>query len=102
MSIVLSLICFDLRRALRYEVRRMSRPVGGHMKCGTVLQGHVEDSYMKNENWRISLTPNEVLPVTSHLVMEVGTFKSGGEGQYLLIWEKNPAGKWMVSLDFNF
>ena len=59
-------------------------------------------SYMKNENWKISLSPNEVLPVTSHLVMEIGTFRSGGAGQYLLIWEKDPEGKWMVSLDFNF
>lgn len=58
--------------------------------------------YMKNENWKITLTPNELLPVTSHLVMEIGIYRSNGEGQYLLIWEKDTDEKWMVSLDFNF
>lgn len=59
-------------------------------------------NYMKNESWRISLTAEEVLPVSSNLALEIGIYQSTGQGQYLLIWEKDPSGKWMISLDFNF
>jgi ketosteroid isomerase-like protein len=58
--------------------------------------------YMANPNWKIRLEQRGLIPVSNHEVLEIGNFYSGGEGQYLLIWEKTSSGDWQIKLDFNF
>jgi hypothetical protein len=57
---------------------------------------------MTNPNWKIRLEQKGLIPVSNYEVLEIGNFYSGGEGQYLLIWEKISSGEWQIKLDFNF
>lgn len=58
--------------------------------------------YMKNQNWNIRLEAKGLIPVSEDVVLEIGKYYSTGEGQYLLIWEKQSTGAWQIKLDFNF
>lgn len=58
-------------------------------------------SYMSQPNWEIQLTAKSVMKVQNELVFELGEYRSGGIGHYLIIWEKQ-GDKWKVLLDFNF
>ena len=58
--------------------------------------------YMKNQSWNIRLEAKGLIPVSEDVVLEIGKYYSTGEGQYLLIWEKQSTGTWQIKLDFNF
>lgn len=59
-------------------------------------------AYMKRENWNIRLEAKGIIPVDQNVAYEIGKYYSTGEGQYLLIWEKQRKGEWQIKLDFNF
>lgn len=78
-----------------------------YINNGTMISGQEaliqEYSYMSSDRWSITLTKAHALPVNEHLVFEIGTYKSSGEGQYVLIWRKRYWDKkWVIELDSNF
>lgn len=58
-------------------------------------------SYMSRPDWQIDLTAKAVMKVQNELAYELGEYKSGGTGHYLIVWEKQGP-VWRVLLDFNF
>lgn len=73
---------------------------------GRVLQGRDnlsrEYSYMNDIHYCLTLEPASILAVQSGLVFEIGKCSGTYNGHYVLKWEKEANGEWMVSLDSNY
>lgn len=61
-----------------------------------------EYSYMNNDSFSLFLEPKIVNTVQPELVYEIGKCSGSYFGHYILRWEKEPAGRWKVSLDSNY
>ena len=59
-------------------------------------------AYMKRDTWSISLTANTVWRSDKDRILEIGTYQSTGDGQYMIIWERQDDGSWGIAFDFNF
>ncbi|MEO0897609.1 MAG: hypothetical protein AAFY71_14485 [Bacteroidota bacterium] len=59
-------------------------------------------AYMESSNWKIDLITHRAVQLNPDQVLEIGTYKSGGEGKYILLWQKHPKLGWRAVLDFNF
>ena len=58
--------------------------------------------YMSTPKWQISLKGLKVIPVNEQVVFEIGEYRSGGVGHYIITWQLQDDGRWQVLLDFNF
>jgi len=87
-------------------VNRTYAPESYYVNGGRVVQGWgpiVESyAYMNQPNWKISLTPKKVVQVDEATILEIGTYTSNGQGNYVLLWKKFPDLGWRIMLDFNF
>ncbi len=60
-----------------------------------------EYGYMRNERYQLTLKPLIVETVHSQLAYEIGQCEGAYGGKYILIWQKDNAGQWKISLDAN-
>lgn len=60
-----------------------------------------EYAYMKDPAYQLTLTPLYVVPVSEHLVMELGQCSGSYGGKYLIVWQEQVSGDWQVLLDAN-
>jgi len=60
-----------------------------------------EYGYMADAEYKLSLSPLAVEPVSSTLVFEIGQCSGSYGGKYMLVWMKNGDGRWQVQLDSN-
>ena len=58
-------------------------------------------SYMNDQSWSITLESIKTVQVSDDVILDIGIYRSGGRGLYVLVWGKEPEG-WRVLLDFNF
>ncbi|MEM7574041.1 MAG: hypothetical protein AAF433_14130 [Bacteroidota bacterium] len=70
-----------------------------------LLQGRAalisEYNYMTNENYQLQLNPIHTELVSKDLAIEIGQCGGSYGGRYVIIWQKQPDGRWMVLLDSN-
>ena len=60
-----------------------------------------EYAYMKRPTYNLQLTPIYTEPVNDHLIFEIGQCSGSYGGKYIIVWEKQPDGRWQVLLDAN-
>ena len=60
-----------------------------------------EYSYMNDKNYHLQLHPLVVKAVNANFVFEIGQCTGSYGGKYILIWEKDPDGKWKITVDSN-
>jgi hypothetical protein len=60
-----------------------------------------EYAYMKAPDYQLTLTPWYVVPVSEHLVIEMGQCSGSYGGKYLIVWQEQVPGVWQVLLDAN-
>ncbi len=58
-------------------------------------------SYMNRPEYSLMLKPIIVQPVNENMVFELGQCSGGYGGKYMLLWQKDAAGKWYVMMDSN-
>lgn len=70
-----------------------------------LLQGRAElineYNYMANERYQLSLSPIHTELVRQDLAIEIGQCSGSYGGRYIIVWQKQPDGRWMVFLDSN-
>lgn len=70
-----------------------------------VLEGRIqlmqEYSYMKNPNYTLHLNPIYFEMTSENYALEIGQCSGSYSGKYIIIWEKQTDGKWMVCMDSN-
>ncbi len=64
-------------------------------------------SYMENPAYSVYLEDIFLKRTSEGRVVEIGRYSIGsrdsnGKGMYLIVWEKQPEGRWQIALDFNF
>lgn len=64
-------------------------------------------SYMENPNYQVDLVPKALWQVSEQQVMEIGRYFTGPKrvgdgGLYVILWEQQEVGRWLIELDFNF
>ena len=73
---------------------------------GRLLQGtkalSSEYSYMNSPNYSLKLTPKHVIFVNSDIAFELGQCSGSYPLPYMLVWEKQDDGKWLILMDSNF
>lgn len=57
--------------------------------------------YMNNPNYKLTLKPLIVEPVSENIVYEIGQCVGSYPGKYILVWQKNKEGVWQVFFDSN-
>lgn len=60
-----------------------------------------EYNYMNDKSYNLKLKPIIVKPVNKNFVFEIGQCSGSYNGKYILVWEKNSAGKWKIIADSN-
>lgn len=60
-----------------------------------------EYQYMNNKEYELFLQPEIVEPVNDKFVFEIGQCSGGYHGKYILVWRKEPDGKWRIFVDSN-
>lgn len=60
-----------------------------------------EYSYMKDENYKLTLNPLKMFFVNDKLVYEIGQCEGTYKGKYILVWKKESDGEWRVFIDSN-
>lgn len=60
-----------------------------------------EYAYMNNPDYQLSLSPLHLETVSPDLALEMGQCAGSYGGKYILVWQKDEAGKWYVSFDSN-
>lgn len=60
-----------------------------------------EYEYMNNEQYKLTLNPILVEPVSETIVFEFGQCEGSYNGKYILVWQKNSQGIWQVLFDSN-
>jgi ribosomal protein S18 len=60
-----------------------------------------EYEYMNNEQYKLTLNPILVEPVSETIVYEFGQCEGSYNGKYILVWHKNSQGIWQVLFDSN-
>lgn len=87
-------------------IEKVYSPQSHYFNQGRIDQGREiiikRYNYMTMDSWTIRLEKAGLIPVSDNQVWEIGKYYSTGEGQYLLIWEKQSDGEWQIALDFNF
>jgi ketosteroid isomerase-like protein len=72
---------------------------------GRLLQGTKaitkEYSYMSNPNYSLKLTPKHVAFVTPDIAYEIGQCSGSYPNPYMLLWEKEEDGRWVILMDSN-
>ncbi len=63
--------------------------------------------YMENPNYQVDLEKEHLWNISDINVLEVGRYFTGTErvgpgGLYVILWEKQNEGDWLIELDFNF
>ena len=73
---------------------------------GRLLQGTeaitTEYGYMNSPNYSLTLTPKHIVMVTPDIAYEIGRCSGSYPLPYMLVWEKQSDGQWMVLMDSNF
>ncbi|WP_367392753.1 hypothetical protein [Lewinella sp. LCG006] len=86
-------------------IQEMYAPNTCYYNHRPLLQGRAalekEYTYMKDPSYQLTLTPIHVVPVSEHLVMELGQCSGSYGGKYLLVWQEQEKGGWQVLLDAN-
>ena len=57
--------------------------------------------YMNNERYQLTLTPIHTEAVSQDIAIEIGQCSGSYGGRYVIVWQKQPDGRWMVLLDSN-
>jgi len=60
-----------------------------------------EYSYMSNPNYSLKLTPKHVAFVTPDIAYEIGQCSGSYPNPYMLLWEKEEDGRWVILMDSN-
>lgn len=60
-----------------------------------------EYQYMNYEQYSLTLTPIIIEIVNGDFIFEIGQCQEGYNGKYILIWQRDAAGKWYVFIDSN-
>jgi len=72
---------------------------------GRLLTGRkdlvAEYNYMNNPQYKLTLNPILVEPVSESIVYEFGQCVGSYNGKYILVWQKNEDGIWQVLFDSN-
>lgn len=58
-------------------------------------------AYMKRDSYELQLSPIIVEPVNENIIYEIGQCSGSYGGNYLLVWKRDPSGKWKILLDSN-
>lgn len=58
-------------------------------------------SYMNKEKYNLILQPLKLEPVSENLAIEIGQCQGSYGGKYILVWKKEPGGKWKIYVDSN-
>lgn len=61
-----------------------------------------EYTYMSNPSYTLKLTPNRVISVSDSITFEIGQCSGSYPLPYMIVWEKQSNGRWMVMLDSNY
>ncbi|MDT0608145.1 YybH family protein [Croceitalea rosinachiae] len=61
-----------------------------------------EYRYMNNDNYNLTLKPLIVEIVTGDIAFEIGKCAGSYGGKYVIVWKKEPGGRWKVFIDSNF
>ncbi len=73
---------------------------------GRLLQGRKqlieEYKYMADPKYQLTLSPQAVQMVNPDMVYEIGKCSGSYGGHYIIRWEKQRAGNWLVTLDTNY
>ena len=60
-----------------------------------------EYGYMNSPNYSLELNPIIIEVVNDETVFEIGQCKGSYNGNYILVWKKDPDGKWQILFDSN-
>ncbi|UZR99395.1 hypothetical protein [Chondrinema litorale] len=60
-----------------------------------------EYAYMKGESYTLTLHPLKLEFVNTNLIYEIGQCEGSYNGKYILVWKKEPDGKWKIFIDSN-
>lgn len=60
-----------------------------------------EYGYMQNPNYNLELRPLHLNAVSESMVIEIGQASGSYNGNYLLVWQKDPEGEWRILFDSN-
>lgn len=86
-------------------IQKMYTPNTRYYNHRPLLKGRTalekEYAYMKNTTYQLTLTPLYVVPISAHLVMELGQCSGSYGGKYLIVWQEQVSGDWQVLLDAN-
>lgn len=63
--------------------------------------------YMENPNYQVDLEKERLWKISEENVLEIGRYFTGPKrvgdgGIYVILWEKQESGEWLIQLDFNF
>lgn len=63
--------------------------------------------YMENPNYQVDLEKEQLWKLSDEHILEIGRYFTGSErvgtgGIYVILWQKQQDGSWLIELDFNF
>ncbi len=61
-----------------------------------------EYGYMKSPNYSLQLSPKHITMVNDNIAYELGRCSGSYPLPYLLVWQKQDDGKWLILMDSNF
>ncbi len=86
-------------------VKRLYAADAYYYNRGRLLQGTkslaAEYSYMNNPNYSLKLTPKHVAFISPDKAYEIGQCSGSYPNPYMLLWEKQADGKWVILMDSN-
>ncbi|MBC8756892.1 hypothetical protein H2O64_19620 [Kordia sp. YSTF-M3] len=60
-----------------------------------------EYDYMNNTKYSLNLEPMKLEVVNANFAYEIGQCSGSYNGKYILVWKKQPDGKWKIHIDSN-
>lgn len=86
-------------------VKRLYASNAYYFNRGRLLQGTksltAEYSYMNSPDYSLKLTPKHIAFVTSDKAFEIGQCSGSYPNPYMIVWEKQADGRWVVLMDSN-
>jgi len=87
-------------------VEQVYVPDAYYYNRGRLLEGtkalSAEYGYMNSPSYSLKLTPKHITFVTSEIAYEIGQCSGSYPLPYMLVWEKQDNGKWLILMDSNY
>lgn len=87
-------------------VKSLYTPDAYYYNRGRLLTGtkalSAEYAYMNSPNYKLNLTPKHVVFVTENIAYEIGRCSGSYPLPYMMLWQKQDDGTWMILFDSNF